>query len=173
MKFTSFDALEFARFGHRRQRSRSGEPYIEHIIRVVGNARRLLAGLPEGAVSDDEADQILVVAALHDVAEDEDETWVGHAVLRALPIQDLAIRRIRRLDNRFKVGTYMENMTAIATEGDIGVIIAKLADVEDNSSPERIAALPEKDRGIAQRYERATPILQKAYDAFVAAHTPA
>jgi (p)ppGpp synthase/HD superfamily hydrolase len=173
MKFTSFDALEFARFGHRRQISRSGEPYFEHIYRVVGNARRLLAELPEGAISEDEADQILVVAALHDVAEDEDETGVGHAVLRALPIQDLAIRRIRRLDNRFKVGTYMENMTAIADERDIGVIISKLADVQDNSSPERIAQLSEEDRGIARRYERAKKILQGAYDAYVAEHTPA
>jgi hypothetical protein len=50
-------------------------------------------------------------------------------------------------------------MLATAATGDIVLIIAKLADNRDNSTPERIADLPEERRSLINRYRTARRIL--------------
>ena len=159
-------ALAFAAKAHANQRDKSGEPYIGHVGRVVGYARDLLDGIPADLLDEGERTEILIAAALHDVAEDHEETGVTHADLMRAGVPGGALRRIRRLDKAFKVGTYHENIEAMAMEGDIGVVIVKLADNIDNSDPVRIAALPPEGRSIANRYARSRAVLQATYDAF-------
>lgn len=159
-------ALAFAACGHANQRDRSGKPYIEHIERVVAYARALLDALPPGTISDEERTCILIAAALHDVAEDHDETGVTHADLEREGFPEGALRRVRRLDKANKVGSYQGNIDAMAGEGDIGVVIVKLADNMDNGDPARIESLPPEQRSIANRYARSRARLQAAYDDF-------
>jgi hypothetical protein len=45
-----------------------------------------------------------------------------------------------------------------ASQNEIGLVI-KLADLDDNSDPVRIAALPPEARDIVKRYERAKVVL--------------
>jgi hypothetical protein len=58
---------------------------------------------------------------------------------------------------------------AFADSGDLGAIIIKLSDNEDNADPVRIAALPPEQRGVARRYERSMAILRAALTALLAA----
>jgi len=63
--------------------------------------------------------------------------------------------------------TYPEKIRQIAGTGDIGAILIKLADNEDNSDPQRVRALPE-GRVLVQRYEEAKRILRRALERFLA-----
>lgn len=72
-----------------------------------------------------------------------------------------------RLDGRRRIGTYADNIAAIADEGDLGVILVKLGDVLDNGSPARRASLPPELVGLSRRYDRALAVLRPAYEAFL------
>lgn len=168
---TLHSALAFAEHAHRNQQDKSGKPYFEHVARVVGNAQALLDGLPPGTISDEDQTAILIGAALHDVAEDHEDTGVTHADLAQQPFPALALKIARRLDKANKVGsTYQGNIENIAIEGDIGTIIVKLADNMDNGDPLRIASLPPEQQSISQRYARARAVLQAAYEEFREIH---
>jgi hypothetical protein len=62
--------LAFAQERHADQTSMSGEPYIEHILRVVETTRKLLDELPDGMLSPTENEEALLVAVGHDLIED-------------------------------------------------------------------------------------------------------
>jgi (p)ppGpp synthase/HD superfamily hydrolase len=157
-------AYAAARDGHQYQWDKAGRPYIEHIDRVIERTRLLIQGLPEGQVDPALADAILATAALHDLVEDGDVTGYTYETLEAKGFPQAIIARVRRLDKRYKIGTYANNIEAIAIEGDIGVIMVKLADNLDNSDPERIAVLPPSERSIKDRYDRVRPFLVAAYE---------
>lgn len=167
-------ALDFARHAHRNQVDQSGRPYIEHIERVCAYVAALLDRLPPGTLTEAERDEILQAAALHDCAEDHEETGVTHADLEREGFAPGVRRRVLRLDKRNKVGTtYQSNIQAMAAEGDIGVIIVKIGDNSDNLDPARIVTLPPEKRSIADRYARSRETLMAAYEAFLQAAAPA
>ena len=59
--------------------------------------------------------------------------------------------------------TYPEKIRQITGTGDIGAILIKLADNEDNSDPQRVRALPD-GRALVQRYEASKQILRGALE---------
>lgn len=122
---------------------KGGKPYHEHCYRVE-------AALPANATEDEHH-----AALLHDVIEDTDVTDVD---LSRMGYADRTVALVMAL-SRPKSLTYMDYIRTIAASGDPGLIAIKMADNADNSDPARIAALPEDERDIVRRYERARKIL--------------
>jgi len=72
------------------------------------------------------------------------------------------IRRVETVTRRESERlTYQEKIHKIAGTRDIGAILIKLADNEDNSDPQRVRALPDA-RALVQRYEEAKRTLSAA-----------
>lgn len=165
-KHDAASALDYARKAHENQFDDSGENHFAHVRRVVANVREILDGLPPGTFDEVERDRILQVAALHDCPEDEEFTGVTHEALERDGFDPDVRAVVCRLDKRFKVGTYQENVVAMVDEGDIRVVIVKLGDNRDNRSPARIAQLPPEKRSILRRYERAAAVLESGVDDF-------
>lgn len=117
----------------------SGVPFAEHCIRVMRY-------LPADATDDERH-----AALLHDVLEDLPVTT---ADLRDMGYSERTVWLVEQL-TRLRSETYMDFIRRIKATGDAGLIAIKLADIADNSDPERIAALPEAERGIVRRYDRA------------------
>ncbi|MCZ7862732.1 hypothetical protein O9X98_15260 [Agrobacterium salinitolerans] len=158
--------LDFARERHADQSSMSGEPYIEHILRVVENTRKLLDKLPEGMLSPLEKEEALLVAVGHDLIEDERATEDD---IRAIGGSESLIRRLQALSRMDPKPVYQKWITGIAESGDVVVIIVKLADNLDNNSDVRIAALPPEKQSIRNRYDRAFATLDAGLDRLKAA----
>lgn len=160
-------AYKFAEEGHANQTDKAGLPYFGHVLRVVERVRRALERLPPGHLTQEQTTAILCAAVLHDVVEDEEITGKTYAMLESLGLPEEVLVMVRRLDKRFKIGTYVNNIELIAMEGNIGVIAIKKSDTEDNNDPDRIAALPESERSITNRYNRTGAILNAAFEEYV------
>lgn len=125
-------ALDLAIKHHAGQTDKAGRPYIEHVLRVA------LA----------QTDPLrTVVALLHDIVEDTDvsigyiQNEFGHDVADAV----YAITKNPREDLK----SYMERVRMNIVARDV-----KLADVLDNSDPERLARLPiDEHRRLRKKYE--------------------
>jgi (p)ppGpp synthase/HD superfamily hydrolase len=135
-------AIDFALEKHEGQKDKAGRPYFGHVLRVA------LAVLHLG-------ENYFIAAILHDTVEDCGvsiqfiaEKW-GQVVADAV---DSVSRRIHPVKE-----TYM-NLIERASQNEIGLEL-KLADLEDNTQPERIAALPPESRDIVKRYDRAKKVL--------------
>lgn len=122
---------------------KGGKPYIGHCMRVMDR-------LPETATIAEKC-----AAILHDVIEDTNYTADD---LRKRGFSDRTVWLVEQLSRPAGV-TYMDFIRKIKATGDAGLIAIKLADNADNSDPERIACLPEAERDIVKRYERARKIL--------------
>ena len=141
-------AIDFAIEKHAGQIDKGGKPYFGHVLRVA------LSVLHFG-------ENYFIAAILHDVVEDCGvdieyiaERW-GNEVA-------LAVVSVSRITFPFKE-TYMQ-LIERASLNEIGIEV-KLADLEDNMQPERIAALPIESRDIVKRYERAKKFLLAAKQA--------
>lgn len=156
--------LEFARERHADQTSTSGEPYIEHILRVVENTRQLLGKLPNGMVLPSEHEEALLVAVGHDLIEDERATEND---IRAIGGSESLIRRLQALSRMDPKPVYQKWIADIAESGDVVVIIVKLADNLDNNSDVRIAALPPEKQSIRKRYDRAFSTLNAGLEQLI------
>lgn len=157
-----------AGWAHRAQTDKAGHPYIQHVERVANRVREKLAGLDGIAIPQDEADDIVRAAYLHDIIED---TPFDAAALAGLGYGPRVVAMVEAVTRRPGDGlTYMDKIRLIAASGDIGAILIKLSDNEDNSDPVRIAALPPEQQGVAQRYERSMRILRAALAAWIAKH---
>jgi (p)ppGpp synthase/HD superfamily hydrolase len=128
------EALMIASKAHALQRDKGGKPYIGHPIRVANRCLTV-----------DEK----VAALLHDVVED------GHLSLDQLREMGATEAQIRAIDalTRRAGETYREFIERVRLD-PIGRVV-KLADIADNTDPERVAQLPEHERGIVRRYEKA------------------
>lgn len=124
---------------------KGGKPYADHCVRVALDIE--LQGAPKNVVA---------AAMLHDVIEDV-PGWDADR----LRDHGFSIRTVALVEalSRPAGSVYMDWIRQIAASGDEWLIRIKLADNADNSSPERIAALPESERGILDRYHRARKIL--------------
>lgn len=159
------DFLAFARQRHAGQTSKSGEPYIEHILRVVQNTKAIWAALPQGMVSEEDQQEALLVAIGHDLIEDGRAT-VDEVI--SLGGSQSLIRRLGAISRMEPKPVYQAWITAIADAGDIVVLVVKIADNLDNNSAERIAALPSEMQSIRKRYDRAFQTLKAGLDRLVA-----
>lgn len=141
-------AIEFAYEKHQNQRDKSGKPYFFHPLRVMFAVEHF-------------GEDAMIVAILHDVVEDCDVSLLFIAEKWGQIVAD-AIDSVSRRVAPFKE-TYM-NFIERASLNEIGIEV-KLADLEDNMQPERIAALPIESRDIVKRYERAKKFLLAAKQA--------
>jgi len=129
-------ALNIATEAHRGQADKSGVDYIFHPMRVASNFVH----------NSDES----VVAMLHDVLEDTDVTLDDLFAQGLTQVQADALVAITHLNHE-------PNVDYIArVKSNYRATRVKLADLRDNSSPERMANLDQATRDRLQaKYDRA------------------
>jgi (p)ppGpp synthase/HD superfamily hydrolase len=140
---------DLMRRAHAGQVDKAGQPYHTHPERVL---ERLMRRFPDASESERHA------ALLHDVLEDTDITAED---LAAMGYSPEVIDLVSWLSRPHEM-TYLQWMARIGEEAPLGALRVKLADNADNSDPVRLAALPENQRGLAQRYAEARAILEAA-----------
>lgn len=133
-----------------------GADYHSHLVRVHDYFLELAALLPAGILSDEDIEDGEHATLLHDSIEDG---YITREALAARRYRERIILIILGLTRIPSKETYRDKMLATAATGDIVLIIAKLADNRDNSTPERIADLPEERRSLINRYRTARRIL--------------
>jgi (p)ppGpp synthase/HD superfamily hydrolase len=100
-----------------------------------------------------EGDEARIAAVLHDLVEDTE--WTLEA-LRAEGFGDAVVDAIDGLTRRD--GEVYLDFCRRAGTNEIARVV-KLADLEDNLDPARIAALPEENHSLTDRYRKARAIL--------------
>lgn len=137
------NALHIAIDAHTGQVDKAGQPYILHVLRVV------LAVAPEG-------EKAMMVAALHDVIEDNKE-WSAERLLAEGFSQEIveAVLSVTRRD-----GESYSEFVQRAGANPIGRLV-KLADLRDNSDLCRIPNPSANDRQRTEKYHRAIQQLLK------------
>ena len=151
-------AEEFARAAHGDQKDKAGEPYVRHLVRVVGRTSAKLAGLP-GVLSGEAVCELLQIAWLHDVIGDTPYSS-GH--LRAEGFSERVVQSAFALSNLSKV-PYMAFVAGIVAHASLSAILVKLSDNEDNADPERLARLDEATQArLLSKYEPSMTLLREA-----------
>lgn len=162
---TVADAEAVARIVHQGQVDKAGRPYIEHVERVADRMPRVVApGLPLEALR--EAHQI---AWLHDVLEPDERPFGPFTFtnLRNEGFSEDVADAVHRLTHQVYLPflTYRQWIRHIADSAPLPVLLVKLADLEDNSDPARLALLlPDKAASLSKRYEPATAAIRKALE---------
>jgi (p)ppGpp synthase/HD superfamily hydrolase len=133
-----------------------GADYHSHLVRVHDYLLELSALLSGGILADQDIEDGEHATLLHDSIEDG---YITREALAALGYRERIILIVLGLTRIPSKETYRDKMLATAATGDIVLIIAKLADNRDNSTPERIADLPEERRSLINRYRTARRIL--------------
>ena len=128
---------------HAGQTDKAGRPYIEHLTRVLLRVQM------------DGGDRFQQIAALlHDSIEDEKTTAEE---LLALGVPSEAVVLVQTLAKR-KDQSYEDYLRGLS--GSCRVLPVKMADLDDNSDPERLELLPERQRMRLQaKYAQAWDIL--------------
>ena len=129
---------------HAGQTDKAGRPYIEHLTRVLLRVQM------------DGGDRFQQIAALlHDSIEDEKTTADE---LLALGVPSEAVVLVQALTKRDEQ-SYEDYLRGLI--GRDRVLTVKMADLDDNSDPERLELLPERQRMRLQaKYAQAWDILQ-------------
>ena len=137
------DAYKLAATLHRDQVDKAGHPYIEHLTRVF------LRVVDAGGSRDQQ-----IAALLHDSIEDG---RTNIPALDAAGVPPLAIKIIVTL-TRCASEPYADYIQRIRGRHDASLV--KLADLADNSDPERLALLPIATQvRLIDKYNRATQLL--------------
>lgn len=157
---TLSDAIALAEFAHRSQVDKAGLPYIEHPRRVLEKVKAQ-GGLP----------YVQMAAILHDVTED---TAFTPEMLLDLGFPESAVRIVRLLDRglsekhwheareRHLVSHSPDEHYYKRIAEDDGARMVKLADIEDNLSPWRLAYLEEDTQlRLNRKYAKARTLLSK------------
>lgn len=131
---------------HAGQTDKAGRPYIEHLTRVLLRVQM------------DGGDRFQQIAALlHDAIEDE-KTTAEELLASGVPAE--AVVLVKALTKR-KDQTYEDYLRGLS--GRYRVVAVKMADLDDNSDPERLELLPELLRmRLEAKYAQAWDILQGA-----------
>ena len=131
---------------HAGQTDKAGRPYIEHLTRVLLRVQM------------DGGDRFQQIAALlHDSIEDEKTTADE---LLALGVPSEAVVLVQALTKR-EEQSYEDYLRGLI--GRYRVVTVKMADLDDNSDPERLELLPERQRMRLQaKYVQAWDILHGA-----------
>lgn len=134
------DAITYATAAHDGVLDKGGKPYILHPLRVM-------------LQMDTEDEQI--VALLHDVVEDTNRTLHDIELEFGVTIQNAVDAMTQRKPDE----TYFEYIDRLK-QNPIAVDV-KIADIEDNMSPEREYLPVEERAGRNKRYEKAIDILYR------------
>lgn len=136
-------AISLAAFAHGTQVDKSGELYWWHVLRVG------ISLLPDVDAA--------IVGVLHDVAEDTGIT--GEPLLQCTDYSQEVMTAMYAITHQ-KWHSYEEYIREVATSPL--AIKVKLADLADNSNPERLAKLPTDVRTrLEAKYASAKKILQE------------
>jgi (p)ppGpp synthase/HD superfamily hydrolase len=135
-------AIILATNSHKDQLDKAGELYIFHPLRVMLKMK-----------TEDER----IVAVLHDVLED---TKCSESTIDFFFGQEIldAVKSVTRIEKPVKE-TYFDFVKRSKLH-PIGRKV-KIADLEDNMSDERMAALPQDEKDIIKRYKKAMKILNE------------
>nr|WP_018262517.1 HD domain-containing protein [Methylobacterium sp. WSM2598] len=153
---TSADAKALARIQHAGQVDEAGEPFIEHLDRVAAAAEIRARHARQAGLSTD-VDAIVQAAWLHDVVEDTPTTAED---LRAAGFAEPVIEMVQLLTPSDDGRTCAERVAALIASGNLGAILIKLSDDEDNADPYR--AQPEEAERLERRYAASMVRLRKA-----------
>ncbi|MCB0987832.1 MAG: hypothetical protein KDB09_08680 [Acidimicrobiales bacterium] len=134
------DAVRIAREAHSGQADKAGQPYIGHVLRVMGRV---------------DTDVEKMAAALHDVIEDTDATPES---LLDLGVPEEVVDAVLALTKRAGE-TYSDFVDRVGAHPIARQV--KIADLADNSDPRRIAALRVRNdalaaelRGLAEQFNK-------------------
>ena len=135
MKYVSFESHRWmAQQAHSQQVDKAGQPYIEHIDRVVGRIQTFPGFIGRAAS----------VAVLHDILEDgrfsSGRSWTAQYLL-AQHVDPEVVWRVIVL-TRLSDETYIEYIDRILASDDPEIFLVKLADLSDNMDPRRSSAIP-------------------------------
>ncbi|MEJ2538587.1 MAG: HD domain-containing protein [Gemmatimonadota bacterium] len=133
-------AISIAAEAHAGQTDKSGAPYILHPLRVMMRV---------------EGDDARIAAVLHDLVEDTHWTFDD---LRTEGFDEAVVAALDALTRR-EGELYMDFCRRAATNELARQV--KLADIDDNLDPARVAALPEQNRSLPDRYRKARAILRR------------
>ena len=154
------DAQRFAYEAHKGQVDKAGRPYFEHLRRIHSRLLRLMDGVPEERWDDVLQGGLLQIAYLHDVIEDTPYTATD---LLEEGFHRRVVASVKLLSKPPGCRRYLDWIEHIAELGDLPTILVKIADIEDNSDPERLALLDEPTRErLKKKYGAALPILKEA-----------
>lgn len=147
-------AIEVADKAHRGQKDLSGEPYFNHVERVIGGAIKL--NLESGGAVN--ADKLVCVAALHDVVEDTDMTLED---LLEIGFSKEVVEAVDAITKRaFTKESYEEYLDRVS-KNKIATIV-KIADLKDNMDVTRFKRpLKSKDLYRVQKYHEAYLLLSE------------
>lgn len=141
MTMTPIQALGLADRLHAGQLDKAGQQYVLHPVRVMMR-------LPADATNDEK-----VAALLHDTIEDCGQTVASLVGLGVSPAAADMVQSLTRLDGE----TYDDFIKRVLTER-IAVRV-KIADIDDNTDPERLALLarvaPSKAAQLETKYHGA------------------
>lgn len=128
---------------HAGQTDKAGRPYIEHLTRVMLRVQM------------DGGDRFQQIAALlHDAIEDE-KTTAEELLALGVPAESVVL--VQALTKR-EEQSYEDYLRGLI--GRYRVVTVKMADLDDNSDPERLELLPERQRMRLQaKYAQAWDIL--------------
>jgi hypothetical protein len=122
------DALRIASEAHSGQADKAGQPYIGHVVRVMGRV---------------DTDVEKMAAALHDVIEDTDatpESLLGQGVPE--DVVDAVLALTKRDGETYDDFVLRVGAHPIARQ-------VKIADLADNADPRRMNALPVRNEALA------------------------
>jgi predicted RecB family nuclease len=137
-------AKQIAEEAHKDQKGKNGEPYIAHVSRVVRNVSYILAPNSPASIELDVEGYVtllrdtMVVAWLHDVIEDQAERYDNYEFWSEL---NVAQREALKLMTKSKGQSYVDYIDALKYN-DVARRV-KLADLDDNTDPERQHLLDE------------------------------
>jgi len=158
LRRTAADAETFARAVHAGQVDQAGEPYVGHLERVARRALEITCQsgmrlrLPEVA-------DVEQIAWLHDTIEGQ---GVTAGDLLAEGFAPAVVEGVAWLTKR-KGEPYSYWIDRMCAAAPLPVLIVKLADMEDNADPARLALLPEEKRArLTAKYARPLEALRAA-----------
>jgi GTP diphosphokinase / guanosine-3',5'-bis(diphosphate) 3'-diphosphatase len=135
-------AIIMATEAHDGQVDKGGKPYILHPLRVMLHM---------------DTEDEMITAVLHDTVEDTNLSRL--TILQTFgPVVLEAVDSVTRI-----VAPVKELHSDLIRRSKLNLIGKKVKywDVKDNMSPERVAQLPEEEKGIVKRYEKALKILEE------------
>jgi guanosine-3',5'-bis(diphosphate) 3'-pyrophosphohydrolase len=135
------DTIDLARKAHEGQIDKSGQPYVEHPLRMMQSL---------------DGEDAKIVALLHDVVED---TPITLDMLRSAGYGEHVIEAVDCLTKR-EGETYEAFITRAAANPLAHQV--KIADLKDNMNPARISNPTEKDRQRMEKYRRALQQLESS-----------
>ena len=152
MHMTLEETRALAKALHDGARDVLGRPYCTHLDRVLAHLVRLF---PDADETERHA------ALLHSAVEEKRTTLQA---LRAAGYPDAVVELVRWNTRPRDAGApaYLDWIRDLAEHAPLGAVRIKIADNEDNNDPQRIARLPEAERGVSAAYTAARAILEDA-----------